>query len=239
MCLRRQILAQQPNRNYSRSLTVTETHFRLVHYDRSGTYISPVFNIHKHHNIFIRYVLGLSSPDESILGFDTSVKWEIDSTTGRKISGTITVEEYVDADTTSIPLTYELDMNDPPLVRSSIRGRGTVGWHALDPATKGRVLIKDAWRTSSRESECDLLKAARNIRGVVDMLSFQDRCAQTSDYRSPGFRAKDFSNRIKLRIVMKRYGPSVWYFKSRLQLLQALRDALIGKSLPHVIPTRI
>lgn len=53
---------------------------------------------------------------------------------------------------------------------------------------------------------------------------------ETADYRPQGFRNNEFRNRAKLRAVLKKYGPSVWFFKSRLQLLLALRDALVGRS---------
>ncbi|TEB22075.1 hypothetical protein FA13DRAFT_1819134 [Coprinellus micaceus] len=37
-----------------------------------------------------------------------------------------------------------------------------------------------------------------------------------------------FHNRIKLRVVMKKYGISIWYFKSRLELLRSFLDAFVG-----------
>ncbi|KAJ3549037.1 hypothetical protein NMY22_g1036 [Coprinellus aureogranulatus] len=224
----RQIMAQQPNRNFARSLTVTEKHFRLFHYDRSGTYTTPIFDTHKHPQLFIRYVLGIASSNEEVLGLDTSLQWQIDEKTGRKVSGTISLEEYDDQTRIPRTVTYDLDMTQPPYVRSSICGRGTVGWHAIDPATKTPVFIKDAWHRDTRDSsEANFLKAAKGFPGVVEMLAYQDFCAQTSEYH-PQIQEEGTSNRIKLRIVTKKYGPPIWYFRSRLQLLQAFRDALAG-----------
>lgn len=219
----------QPNRLFSRSLMITEKHARLVHFDRSGVYVTPLFGIHKDRELLIRLILGLASPDETVLGLDTSVQWVIDEATGRKVSGTVTVEEYNDETETSTAHTYDLNMEEAPVVRPGIRGRGTTGWHATDPVTKESVLIKDAWRTDKRASEVEHLRTAIGIPGVVQMLAYQDFCAQTRDYRPPGHKSKGFYNRIKLRVVMKKYGTSIWHFKTRLELLHALRDVLSGK----------
>jgi hypothetical protein len=225
----RQIFVQQPNRHFARSLIVTEKIFRLVHYDRSGLYVTPLFDIHKDAPLFVQFVVGLSSPNEQHLGLDTSVQWTIDEVSG-KVSGMIEVHEKDEATGSSTSTVYDLDMNEPPYVRPDIRGRGTVAWHAFDRITREPVLIKDAWHTDSQEVECEYLKDARGIPGIVEMIAFQDHIVETADYRPPGFRNKEFRNRAKLRVVMKKYGRSVWFFKSRLQLLLALRDALIGTS---------
>ena len=62
------------------------------------------------------------------------------------------------------------------------------------------------------------------------MLAYQDNCAQTKWYRPEGFEALDamFHNRVKLRIVMKKYGTSVWYFRTRLQLMRAFLAVILG-----------
>ncbi|TEB22108.1 hypothetical protein FA13DRAFT_1569757, partial [Coprinellus micaceus] len=213
---------------FARSLLVTEKVFRLVHQDRSGIYVTPLFNIHKDASLFVQFVVGLTSPNEETLGLDTSVQWKIGETSGKKVSGTITLEETNEKAGTSTNKTYDLDMDDAPFVRPGIRGRGTVGWNAIDPASGERVIIEDAWRTDVRESECDFLLAAKGIPGVVEILGYQDNCAQTANYRPPGFKSKEYRNRFKLRTVMKKYGLPIWFFQSRLQLLHAFLDVLIG-----------
>jgi hypothetical protein len=171
----------------------------------------------------------LTSPNEEDIGLDTSVQWKIDKSSGKKVSGTITVNKYNDDTDTSTPKTYDLDMAEQPFLRPGICGRGTVGWQATDPSTGQSVIIKDAWRPASKNSESGYLLETKGIPGVVEMLGYQDYCAQTAYFRPPGFRGKEFTDRFKLRLVMKKYGASIWFFRSRLQLLQALRDALIGE----------
>ena len=226
----RQIFFQQPNRHFARSLAISEKECRLAHYDRSGAYVTPLYNIHKEKELFVRLILGLASPNEEVLGLDTSVQWVIDETTGRKVSGTVDVDEWDEGRKSSTKVTYDLDMEERPLLRPTIRGRGTVGWHATHPGTKEAVLIKDAWRSGKRTSEVEHLRMALGIPGIVEMLAYQDYCAETRNYRPTSFEAEDFENRIKLRVVLKKYGTSLWHFKTRLDLLRALRDAIVGTS---------
>ncbi|KAJ3549040.1 hypothetical protein NMY22_g1039 [Coprinellus aureogranulatus] len=224
----RQIFIHQPNRNFARSLTVTEKSFQLVHYDRSGAYSTCPFDIHKEARLFIQYVLGLASLNEQDLGLDTSVQWTVNPTTGKKVAGTIKVE--ASGNENQPPTVYNLDMEEAPFVRLGICGRGTVGWYAKHPNTGEAVFIKDAWHTNSGLSECVSLRAASGIPGIVEMLSWQDNCADTVRYRPAGelTHGDSFKNLTKTRLVLGKHGTSIWFFKTRLQLLCALRDALIG-----------
>ena len=221
---------QQPNRHFSRSLVVTEKQFRLVHYDRSGVYITQFFDIHQEKDIFIRFVLGLSSLDETELGLDASVQWTIDAASGRKVAGTVKVEEYDEATKTARSVCYDLSMGVHPLVRPGIRGRGTTAWHATHPTTGEGLIIKDSWQTSSRSAECEYLKSAKGIPGVVQLVGYQNLCTETIKYRPLDFKERGFENRIKRRIVMKKYGTCISQFTSRLALVRAFRDAIIGQS---------
>ena len=211
---------------------VSKNRIRLAHYDRSGAYVTPLYDIHKEPVLFIRLILGLTSPNEEVLGLDTSVQWVIDASTGRKVSGTIRVEEQSNERGILRAATYDLNMEETPLIRPTIRGRGTVCWPATNPTTNEAVLIKDAWRSEAWTSEIEHLRTAAGITGVVELLAFQDFCAETRHYRPHPFTASDFENRIKLRVVLKRYGPSIWHFKSRLELLHAVRDAFVGTPYP-------
>ncbi|KAF6760788.1 hypothetical protein DFP72DRAFT_1092047, partial [Ephemerocybe angulata] len=221
----RQIYIEQPNRDFVRSLILTEKHIRLMHFDRSGVYLSKDINIHENPIIFIRLILGLTSPNEKDLGLDTSVKWKIDSKTGKKKSGTIKT-----VDSNGQPITYNLNMKEKVIVRECLRGRGTTCWHATHPKTKEAVFIKDSWRTSTRKPESDYLNAAKGLPGVAQIISYQDYMAETKDYR-PEEQQEDelsdfFHNRVKIRVVMEAYGPSIWHFEDRYQLIAAFRDAI-------------
>ncbi|KAJ3518590.1 hypothetical protein NMY22_g13599 [Coprinellus aureogranulatus] len=224
----RQIFIQQPSRHFVRSLLLTEKVFRLVHFDRSGIYVTPLFDIHKDASILIQFVAGLMSPSEEVLGFDTSIRWIVDEPSGKKVAGTITLNELNEETGAFTEKTYNLDVNGAPFARPGIRGRGTITWKAKDPVTGAAVIIKDSWHTDSRTSECEFIRKAKGIPGIVEVLGYQKDCSQTISYRPLGYKSKDFRNRFKLRLVLKRYGAPIWFYRSRLELLYALRDVLIG-----------
>ncbi|KAF6760805.1 hypothetical protein DFP72DRAFT_792403, partial [Ephemerocybe angulata] len=217
----RQIFSHQPNRNFVRSLIVTESHVRLVHVDRGGTYLTPPINIHDDPHTFIRLVLGISSTSEDVLGIDTSVQWSVDPKTGRKSSGTLkTVGDNGKA------VVFDLTTDNFPFCRPEAVGRGTVCWYGTHPDTGKRVLIKDSWRTEDNAPETLFLEKARGIDGVVQMLFHEDSCAETKRFAPEHCEPRGFPNRIKLRVVLELYGQSIWFCESRHQLVSALRDAI-------------
>lgn len=193
----------------------------MLHYDRSGYYITPFIDIHQNPRLFVRLICGLTCPNETILGFDTSVLWR-NNASGLRIGGTLTVDEG------GRRVAYELDPSDTPYVRPSITGRGTTCWVASHPTTKQRVLIKDAWRESEKTPESDFLTAASGVDGVVQMIASQDSLADTQSYRPPQLHEDGFTRRIKSRVVMELCGLSIDKFTSRAQAIGALRDAIVA-----------
>lgn len=108
------ILYAQPNRYYVRSLVLTEKHARLVHFDRSGSQVSPLIDIHEHPATFIRLVAGLCSASERLLSIDDSVQWTIFN--GRKDKGALTTTT-VNGEPKTYPIIEEIH-----IPRDSIRG---------------------------------------------------------------------------------------------------------------------
>jgi hypothetical protein len=211
----------------------------MFHFDRRGTWATPYVDIHdasdpekkKGVYLFVRWVLGLSSYAEKDLGLDTSVQWTIDDD-GKKVAGTITVQKCDEVEEgEERAVVYELNMDEPPIVRASLTGRGTVIWNARGRDGAGeQVMIKDSWRAEGRAPESEYMEKARELKvqGIAEIVGFQDYCSQTKDYRPTDFGEDGFPNRIKLRMVMRKYGLSIWYFRSRIQLLQALLAAILG-----------
>ncbi|KAJ2928036.1 hypothetical protein H1R20_g9047, partial [Candolleomyces eurysporus] len=218
----RQIFIHQPNRRYVRALVLTETNLRLFHFDRSGGLYTPYINIHQDPYTFVRLVVGLNSLDESVLGFDVSIQWEIED--GRKIDGTLATRRE---DNTEI--IYNLSKVDPIITFFDINGRGTQWWSVSDPLTGDQLLIKDCWKAEDRVSEYKHLQKTKGLPGVAQMLSFERNRGKTKDFRAPASTAhKDFHNRVAVRIVINSYGESIESFKSPRDLLCALRDAIKG-----------
>lgn len=128
------------------------------------------------------------------------------------------------------PVEYDLLMDEDPFVRTGIRGRGTTCWPVKN-AKSERFIVKDYWVSADRESEYELLKQAKGLLGVCQMVSYEDRRAQTKEFRgdTSAFIKGTFRNRTAIRIVMKAYGPSIENFSTVQQVLAALRDAISGK----------
>ena len=204
---------------FVRSMVLTESHARLVHFDRAGAEITPPFDIHQHPATLIRLVAGLCSPDERVLGFDTSIQWTIVDL--KKTKGTLTTTDP-NGDMKTYPILEQ--MRTP---RRDIRGRATTCWHVQDPDTLEELVAKDSWRVDDLRGEYEILELVRDIPGVVHMVSYETGRGETKDFRCPST-SGDFQNRIATRVTMRAYGRSVEHFKSVVQLLSAIRDAIAG-----------
>ncbi|RXW23301.1 hypothetical protein EST38_g2527 [Candolleomyces aberdarensis] len=219
----RQLFIHQPNRQFVRVLVLTGQYLRLFHFDSSGVQYTPLLNIHTNPHTFVRLVLGLSSPNESDIGLDTSIQWRVEN--GRKVSGTLKTRG---ADDTEV--VYPLRNVEPLFRRSNICGRRTTCWSISDPFSGEEFIVKDSWRSHDRTSECVYLREALGISGVAQMLSCESDRGQTAHLRGVRSAAcsSDFENRINTRVVIKCYGDSIIKFTSATELLCALRDAIAG-----------
>jgi hypothetical protein len=207
-------------------LLITDKYFRLLHFDRSGVQYTEEMDIHQDTDIFIRLIAGLSSFKESDLGLDDSIKWKCD-TKGRKVSGTLTARDKNGVDTT-----YDLTHVDPTFSRCNIRGRCTTCWSVRDPSSDQLLLVKDSWKSENRVSEYVYLEQAKGISGVVQMIPYEADRGETKHFR--GFddaldSPDGFYNRVSVRLVLDSYGESILEFKSVLEVLYALRDAIVGQ----------
>ncbi|KAJ2927848.1 hypothetical protein H1R20_g9245, partial [Candolleomyces eurysporus] len=212
----RQIFIQQPNRQFVRLLLITEQNFRLFHFDRSGVQHTEEMDLHSKYtrHIFIRLVLGLSSPHESDLGLDTSIEWEIKQ--GLKVGGTLKAH----GNNSATGIAYKLAAIAP--IRSSfdIRGCATTYWRVIDPQSGETLLVKDSWRSEERVSEREYLEEANDKRlpGVVHMISCEENRDETKRFR--GFEDDDklpahFYNRISIRILMDCEGHIIYKFDTK------------------------
>ncbi|KAJ2922221.1 hypothetical protein H1R20_g14874, partial [Candolleomyces eurysporus] len=230
----RQMFIQQPNRQFARTFSITEERIHFFHSDRSGIHHGYIANYHHTPEPFIRLVIGLCSLDEEALGLDSSVQWTLDDT-GRKASGSLTIRD----DETEVTKTYDLASVRPVFKQYCLANRGTICWAVWDTETKEEYIVKDCWREEGAPAEFENLQRARNINGVVQMVSHEGNRRQTKDfgvsrYFSPKDRKKSSmkisvaQNLILSRVVMERYGRDIRYFESEKQLLCAIRDAIAG-----------
>ncbi|RXW17055.1 hypothetical protein EST38_g8802 [Candolleomyces aberdarensis] len=218
----RQTFAHQPNRFFVRSLIITEHRAQLFHFDRSGAQYTELFDIHEHPHTFVRLVLGLCAVDEQLLGLDDSLHW----TTGRggkRTSGTL---KTVDGDNQATE--HDLILSEPPLHRSSIQGRGTVCWPVMERVSGRRLLVKDYWMSEGRIPEFELLKEVKCLKGVSQMVAYEEGRGQTKFFRGDigSINSKKFHNRKAIRIILEVYGKSIDKFSSAEEFLGAFRDAI-------------
>ncbi|RXW24566.1 hypothetical protein EST38_g1302 [Candolleomyces aberdarensis] len=223
----RQIFLQQPNRQSVRTCSIGEGgRVQWYHFDRNGiqTGFCGLNSYDGFPRKWIELIIGLCSLDEQVLGLDTSVQWQVDAT-GRKFNGTLTT---VDDDESKISKTYQLLKIDPVSKKSSIYGTGTLIWAVRDPENGQEVLVKDSWREESWYPEFESLKAARNLDGLAQMISYEGTRAQTKDFCKSYYPQGSCRNQIQSRIVLEKYGPHLFCFQSERQLLCAIRDAIAG-----------
>ncbi|TFK21327.1 hypothetical protein FA15DRAFT_598056, partial [Coprinopsis marcescibilis] len=217
MYFSRQIYNYQPNRNFVRSIVVSEKQVRLLQFDRSGAKHSDLFNFHRQPVRFVRLVLGLTSDDPRLVGFDNSISWEVYKDT-KDVHGKITT-----VDAKGDQITYDIVGDRPSFHRRSLIGRATNTWDVTGPNGE-EYIVKDSWRTTGRSSEPDLLEAAKGVVGVAQMVAWEDIC-KVSDFRDLQ-EGEQLTDRTKCRITLERYGRQIEHFQSASQALWALHDAI-------------
>ena len=222
----RQCFIQQKNRHFVYSLIMTEKKAQLFHFDRSGVFHTIEINIHEEPAAFVRIVLGICSPDDKVVGFDTSIFWHEDKRYLRTL------------DENQKEIVYTLLKQPALFFRRTIRGRGTICWQGLDGDGRA-VIVKDSWRSKDRNPEWELLKEVKGLAGVGQMVGWEESGVTTSKLRHfdedklSAF--VDFRDRLFCRITMEAYGKTIDYFRSRHEFLYAFRDAIAGNLFNTVV----
>ncbi|TFK23553.1 hypothetical protein FA15DRAFT_642331 [Coprinopsis marcescibilis] len=227
----RQTYNTQPNRNFVRSLILSETSVRLYQYDRSGVVYSDPFDFHKDPALFVKLILGLISSDPDTVGFDKTITWkQVDNGMGEMKA----VGQLQTVDDKGNPVTYDIIGDKPSFTRKGLIGKATVTWDVRDKAGKEYV-VKDSWRpdladsteAEQRSKEHELLASAKGVVGVGQIFAHEDLCS-VADFRPKDATSGTFVNRTKSRTTMEKYGPTIDNFGSVREVLWALHDALEG-----------
>jgi len=209
----------QSNRFFVYSMIITEKYAQLYLFDRSGGYYSHRVDIHANATDFVRFILGVTSPDDGVIGFDKQIYWEGKQRVLKTINDKGVVEKY--------------NLEDKKLFyRRAIRGRGTCCWITQDGGGK-LLIVKDAWRSRERLPEWEFLKAAKGLKGVGQMVAYFPG-AHVSDHRGldvstiPDDMQSCFRDRTFCRMVLEGYGKSIVEFDTADEVLFAFRDAIAG-----------
>ncbi|KAJ3507832.1 hypothetical protein NLJ89_g6081 [Agrocybe chaxingu] len=212
-----EIFRAQGNRLFCFVLLVTEERCKLFYYDHGGCLETPAASIHANPTLLAWYLLLLSSPNNEVLGFDKTIRW----------NSKLNVRTLVTDNENREDVQYRLLDPEPIFRPRKIRGRATTCWE-VEGKDGERKLVKDAWRkdASTIAPEWTMLQVTKGIEGVGEMIAYEQDWSL--DMLRHPFIHPDFENRIRVRTTMKAYGKSLDFFDSREQLLYAFRDAVAG-----------
>ncbi|KAG9050956.1 hypothetical protein FS837_000619 [Tulasnella sp. UAMH 9824] len=197
------IRAEQFDRNFLFTLTITRTEFRIARWDPAACYVTPSINFHKDPLSFIQLVGRLASMSPTELGYDPAFsnagrvlhQQVAQSNRGIRTTLLITpceVEENLRESTRSPvgePVQYLLDddlLCDAP---EYLFGRSTRVWRAQAITDSGLSLeynaIKQNWQSEHRINEAWFYQQTRDIEhGIAHMICFED-VHHTRDIPSP------------------------------------------------------
>ena len=167
----------------------------------------------------------LGDRDLSKLGFDTSIYWE----NGRRY---VNVMGQAPGARRVGLRKYEIE--SVLSQRQELVDHGTTCWMVKEVGGDESVLMKDIWRDEGQKEEDFLVHAKKGeIVGVRKLLfvdkSWTKKPLSISALRlDQGIPVASRKERIFSRLILELQGPSIRHFDSGLQLLQGLRDAVLG-----------
>ncbi|KAJ7645373.1 hypothetical protein B0H17DRAFT_450013 [Mycena rosella] len=229
----REVFIQQSNRRFVYVTLMTSQIIRILRFDRAGCYYTQPIYYHKDSVSFVKFVLLLSSLNEELLGFGTSISW----IAGQRVMKMTPPELFNHTKQRWEPNTAELifTLADQPMFsRRTIRSRGTVCWIAKHAGQE--YVIKDYWRADGRAHESAFLKDFVGVKGVGQMFAFNDERDSIKAGRGFGeqeimtsdAQSKCVLNRWFMRLVLPQYGDTLEKATSASHLLCAVRDIVRG-----------
>lgn len=152
----REVFGSQPDRRFVPGFTICGSLMRLWIFDRSGSYCSEAFDIHKEPERFVTVIAGYALMSDAELGLNTFIKSDNDG-------------KYVTVRGTRISL------EDRPIASTkAIVCRGTTCYRGRESISEGwEYVVKFAWPSEKRQREGRLLKLAkdRGVRGIAEWFS--------------------------------------------------------------------
>ncbi|KAF7318164.1 hypothetical protein HMN09_00324600 [Mycena chlorophos] len=226
----RETFIAQPNRRFVFATMISFTGVRVMRFDRAGCYHTRCIDYHTNAALFVKIVLALSSYDEKLVGYDTSVYWEKRAKKQRKMRFTPT---HILENNELVPNAEELvfDLEAKPLfARRTIRSRGTVCWVAQ--YDEREFVVKDYWRADGRQSESEFLRQLIDVPGVAQLFTFvddvDDVCTGRGVTQIINRDNQPIANRFLMRVVIPLYGDTLEAASTALELLVAIRDIVHG-----------
>lgn len=209
-----QCFIEQFGRMYLYSAIITEKHITLYQLDRCGVIFSDRVDIHRDPHRFIRWIIGMSSTNESKIGFDPTIRCHKTWTYIKILTG---------PQKRRVECIIKQILTQP---RNKLCGRETVCLLVHNERIGFRV-VKQYWRSATREPEENFFKAAEGLLGVAQMVAY-DVLYKVSEFRCTT-QPSEFKDRELVRITFEHYGNTIENSKSKKELLAAFLDAVAGE----------
>jgi len=150
----REVFGSQPDRRFVHGFTICGSLMRLWVFDRSGSYNSEKFDIHKEPERFVKALAGYALMSDAELGLNTIIK----------CSGS---SKYIVVPGARIAL------EDKPIASTkAIVCRGTTCYRGkTSDSTRWEYVVKFAWPSDKRQREGRLLKLAREREELQALLN--------------------------------------------------------------------
>jgi hypothetical protein len=148
----REVFGSQPDRRFVLGFTICGSLMRLWVFDRSGSYSSEKFDIHKEPERFVKVIAGYALMSDAELGLNTFIK--------RNGNGKYIVTRDV-----------KISLEDKPIASTkAIVCRGTTCYRGRrNDSTEWEYVVKFAWPSDKRQREGKLLKLAKEkgVKGIA------------------------------------------------------------------------
>ncbi|PQE24972.1 serine threonine- kinase Sgk2 protein [Rutstroemia sp. NJR-2017a BVV2] len=150
----REVFGSQPERRFVPGFTICGSMMRLWVFDRSGSYNSEKFDVHKEPEQFIRVIAGYALMTDAELGLNTFVKHDGNG-------------KYI------VARDVKISLEDKPIASTkAIVCRGTTCYRGRrSDSTEWEYVVKFAWPSDKRQQEGKLLKLAKE-RGVTGIATW-------------------------------------------------------------------
>jgi hypothetical protein len=150
----REVFGSQPERRFVPGFTICGSMMRLWVFDRSGSYNSEKFDVHKEPEQFIRVIAGYALMTDAELGLNTFVKHDGNG-------------KYI------VARDVKISLEDKPIASTkAIVCRGTTCYRGRrSDSTEWEYVVKFAWPSDKRQREGELLKLAKE-RGVTGIATW-------------------------------------------------------------------
>jgi hypothetical protein len=238
-------LSARPFQLFSVGLLIFGSEFCVAIFDRAGVLFSPIYDMWKDIEVFIRVIRSLTCHLSSVeLGQDPTVSTLPDQQHAIWRNQTQGLGRATPKDFPTFVITmggpsssswYTIGL--PVWTSVSLLGRGTSVWLVQENGAGPVLVLKNTWRSASRVSESmiygsihgDHPALAKLHHGSDVLFPGEQQYITAHNLRGPALGDKIDAEDVFLhRLLLKSRGRPLWEYRSERELLQGIRAALSG-----------